>query len=117
MSIELCRVYDELGKAGGYRVLVDRVWPRGVSKEKLHLDEWLREVAPSTGLRKWFNHDPARWESFRLKYLEELKAKPEELRRLRAVAGKQQLILLFAAKDQDRNQAVVIREALLSKTP
>ena len=113
MRVELNRVYDGDGETGGYRVLVDRVWPRGVSKEQLRLDEWCREIAPSTKLRQWFGHIPARWEQFCLKYREELKAKDDDLKHLRALARKQPLILLYSAKDKLHNQAVVLREVLL----
>ena len=114
MRVELKRVYELSETAQGCRVLVDRVWPRGISKEQLRLDEWARELAPSTGLRKWFGHDPSRWDDFRLKYLDELKSKAGELERLRTMARKESLILLYSAKDEEHNQAVVIREALLS---
>ena len=113
MQIELARVYDETGGSSGYRVLVDRLWPRGVSKEALRLDEWCKEIAPSAELRKWFGHEPERWELFRLKYLSELKEQRELLKHLRAIAQKRSLILLYSAKDRDRNQAVVIRDAIL----
>lgn len=113
MRILLKRVYDA-GSENGYRVLVDRIWPRGISKEKLAADEWCREIAPSTRLRKWFGHDPDRWDSFRKKYLRELEAKGEILRHLRDMARKKPLILLYSAKDPERNQAVVIRETLES---
>jgi len=114
MNIKLKRVYDDRGEAEGYRVLVDRVWPRGISKETLRLDEWLRDLAPTTGLRKWFGHDPSRWESFRLQYLDELEARHDELKRLQTIAKKRPLILLYGARDEEHNQAVVIREALQS---
>ena len=112
MKIKLKRVYDDSGAAEGYRVLVDRVWPRGISKESLRLDEWLRDLAPSTKLRKWFGHDPSRWESFRRQYLDELQAKQVELKRLQTIAKRGPLILLYGAKDEEHNQAVVIRELL-----
>jgi uncharacterized protein YeaO (DUF488 family) len=115
MQIEIARVYEMTGPPKGYQVLVDRVWPRGVSKTSLGLNEWCRDIAPSTELRKWFGHDPERWESFRAKYLNELKEKTDILGRLRAIARKQTLTLLYSAKDRDRNQAVVIREALLAQ--
>lgn len=115
MRIKFQRVYDDRAEMVGHRVLVDRVWPRGVTKEKLRIDEWLRDLAPTTALRKWFHHDPRRWASFRRKYLRELKANVETLARLRAIARKQPLILLYSAKDAEHNQAVVIREALRSK--
>lgn len=113
MQIELARVYDEIGRSRGYRVLVDRLWPRGVSKKALRLDEWCKEIAPSDELRKWFGHEPERWELFRLKYLSELKEQRELLKHLRAIAQKRSLILLYSAKDRHRNQAVVIRDTIL----
>ncbi len=112
MLISIARVYDTTDKPKGYRVLVDRLWPRGISKEALPLDEWCKDVAPSNELRKWFGHKPERWDSFRVKYLHELKEKHECLRSLRAVAQKRPLILLYAARDPDKNNAVIIREAL-----
>jgi uncharacterized protein YeaO (DUF488 family) len=114
MQIELARVYDAINKPNGYRVLVDRLWPRGISKETLRLDEWLKDIAPSAELRKWFSHEPARWKSFCLKYHNELKGKRELLKHLHTMAQNKPLILLYSAKDRDRNQAVVIREALLA---
>ena len=115
MRVEIRRVYDAAGAAGDYRVLVDRLWPRGVTKASLGLDEWDRDIAPSTELRQWFGHDPERWDSFRRKYLLELKGKAEQLERLRTIARKKPLTLLYSAKDQLRNQAAVLREALLSQ--
>lgn len=115
MKVEIKRVYDDLSETRGYRVLVDRVWPRGMTKEELRLDEWARNLAPSTELRKWFGHDPARWESFRARYLDELKGSEEELARLRGIARRQPLILLYSARNETYNQAVVLREALLEK--
>ena len=112
MRIELRRVYDKTPPPKGYRVLVDRLWPRGIKKESLPLDEWSRDVAPSTDLRKWFAHEPSRWRMFRTRYLNELKAKQDILRHLRDVAKKRPLVLLYSAKDEERNQAVVIRDAL-----
>ena len=116
MKVEIKRAYDDLGETQGYRVLVDRFWPRGIKKEELRLDEWAHTLAPSTELRKWFGHDPARWESFRARYLDELKSSEEELARLRGIACRQPLILLYSARDETHNQAVVIRAALLAKT-
>lgn len=113
MRIELARVYDATAPRG-HRVLVDRLWPRGMSKESLPLDEWLKDIAPSNELRKWFGHEPERWEGFRAKYLAELKAKRELLQHLREIARKKPLILLYSARDGDRNQAAVIRDALLA---
>lgn len=114
MRVELVRVYEASAAPKGYRILVDRLWPRGISKKTLALDEWRKEIAPSTELRKWFGHEPERWELFRAKYLNELKGQREILHQLRAIAQKKPLILLYSAKDRDRNQAVVLREALLA---
>ena len=114
MKIELTRVYDAADAPKGHRVLVDRLWPRGISKESLPLDEWCKEIAPSNELRKWFGHEPERCKSFRVKYLNELKEKHELLTHLRAIAQKKPLILLYSARDHDKNQAVIIREALLA---
>src|SRR5581483_10748886 len=112
----LNRDYDEPGPRDGRRVLVDRVWPRGLSKEDAHIDEWLRELGPSTELRKWFGHDLARWEEFRRRYRAELNEpqQRERLQHLRELAGRQQVSLLFGAKDREHNQAVVIAELLRS---
>ena len=99
----------------GYRVLVDRLWPRGVAKAAARLDEWPRHLAPSAELRKWFGHDPARWDEFRVRYRGELAAQGEELARLRQVARRQKLILLYAAKSPDCNHALVLRDVLAAK--
>jgi uncharacterized protein YeaO (DUF488 family) len=106
------RVYDAPVKADGFRVLVDRVWPRGVSKEKAAVDLWMKEIGPSTQLRKWFGHDPARWDEFRKRYREELAAKRDLLDELRAYAKKGRLTLVYSDKDEAHNQAVVIRDML-----
>lgn len=113
MQIELQRVYESAESDDGYRVLVDRIWPRGVSKASLQIDEWCREIAPSTELRKWFGHDPDRWETFKRRYREELEQQVDVLDRLKAEAQNRRLILLYSAKDKEHNQAVVIREKLL----
>jgi uncharacterized protein YeaO (DUF488 family) len=110
--IAIKRVYEAPAKADGFRVLVDRVWPRGVSKEKAAVDLWMKEIAPSTELRKWFGHKPERWDGFRTRYREELKGKGDFLDELRAHAAKGRLMLVYSAKDEAHNQAVVIREVL-----
>jgi uncharacterized protein YeaO (DUF488 family) len=110
--IAIKRVYDAPAKADGFRVLVDRVWPRGVSKEKAVVDLWMKEIGPSTEVRKWFGHKPERWDEFRKRYREELTAKRDLLDELRARAEKSRLTLVYSAKDEERNQAVVIREVL-----
>ncbi|HLG69965.1 MAG TPA: DUF488 family protein [Chloroflexota bacterium] len=114
MPVRLKRVYDEPGPEDGRRVLVDRLWPRGLSKERARVDEWLRELGPSTELRKWFGHEVSRWEEFRAHYRAELDApdQQERLAHLRELARKGTVTLLFGAKDPEHNQAVVVAEAL-----
>ena len=111
-DIDHARVYDDLGKTQGARLLVDRVWPRGVSKVDLDLDDWIKEVAPSTDLRKWFGHDPDRWEDFRRRYRAELDENEEAVERCLTWCRSGPIILLYGAKDRDHNQAVVLREHL-----
>jgi len=113
MNITIRRVYDLTYSGEGYRLLVDRVWPRGISKESLRLDEWCHEIAPTTALRKWFAHDPARWEEFRIKYRQELASHENIVGRLRHIAQHQPLILLYSSKDTEHNQAVVLKEWLI----
>ncbi|MGE8687104.1 MAG: DUF488 domain-containing protein [Achromobacter sp.] len=113
--INMQRVYEGTGPEGSYRALVDRVWPRGLRRADLGLDEWARDLAPTAELRKWFNHVEERWEDFRRKYRAELAA-PEQQERMAALleaAGKKPLTLLYGAHDTEHNQAVVLRDALL----
>ncbi|HEX8960539.1 MAG TPA: DUF488 domain-containing protein [Geobacteraceae bacterium] len=110
--VRIKRIYDEPAPGDGRRVLIDRLWPRGISKDEAGIDEWLKEVAPSDELRKWFGHEPARWEEFRRRYWEELKVHGEILERLRSEARKGTVTLLFAAKDAEHNNAVVLKEML-----
>ena len=112
MPVRLKRVYEEPAKADGQRFLVDRVWPRGLSKEKAAVDRWLKEVAPSKELRQWFGHDPERWEGFRARYFEELDARPDVVDELVQTAGKGTVTLVFAARDTDYNNAVALRDYL-----
>jgi uncharacterized protein YeaO (DUF488 family) len=109
-GIAIKRVYDAPEKADGFRVLVDRVWPRGVSKKKAAVDLWVKEIAPSTQLRKWFGHKPERWDEFRKRYRDELKGKRDLLDQLRTHAAKGRLTLVYSAKDEAHNQAVVLTE-------
>ena len=110
------RAYDDIGQDDGRRVLVDRIWPRGISKEKLAADAWVKEVAPSDGLRKWFDHDPERWDGFRERYFRELDDNPEGLEALyRELRGAKRATLLFAARDEERNNAVALLEYLQRK--
>ncbi len=112
-EIRCKRAYEAAEAGDGLRVLVDRVWPRGLTKEAARIDLWLREAAPSTGLRKWFGHDPARWEEFRRRYREELKAAPAGLERLRELAREHKIItLIYGARDTEHNQAAALRELL-----
>ncbi|WP_440995202.1 DUF488 domain-containing protein [Arhodomonas sp. SL1] len=111
-DIRLKRIRDPAEAGDGYRVLVDRVWPRGVAKAQAAVDEWAKELAPSRELRQWFAHEPERWEGFRERYRHELAEVPQPLRRLveRCAAGP--VTLLFDARDREHNQAVVLREVL-----
>ena len=110
--VKIKRVYEPVSKRDGMRILVDRIWPRGVKKEEARLDEWLREIAPSTALRKWFGHDPEKWPEFQEKYKEELKSRAELIKSLKSEAKKKTVTLLFSARDKDQNQAVVLKEVL-----
>lgn len=112
-AIIIKRIYDEPSDDDGYRVLVDRLWPRGVSKEKARLNEWNKDIAPSPELRKWFDHQEVRFEEFSRLYREELKQKETALNDLRKIAKKETVSLLYAAKSPKINQAVVLRDVLL----
>jgi uncharacterized protein YeaO (DUF488 family) len=112
MKIPLKRVYDEPSKEDGTRILVDRLWPRGLSKEKAHVDLWLKEVAPSNELRKWFAHDPAKWPEFKTRYKAELKQNAEQLALLKQAVAKGPATLLYGARDTEHNEAVVLQELL-----
>lgn len=114
-TILIKRIYEEASEKDGYRVLVDRIWPRGISKQRAKLDEWIKTIAPSTELRKWFGHKEERFEEFARQYKEELCLYKEELNRLRIIAEKQKLTLLYSAKDTRFNQAVILREVLTQK--
>lgn len=118
MKIQIKRVYDPADRLDGYRILVDRLWPRGITKERAAVDEWLQDVAPSTELRRWFGHEPTRWAEFKLRYRSELKLEPAAaaLSHLREVAARQQVTLLYGAKDETYNHAAVLR-ALIDIPP
>jgi len=106
----LKRVYEDTSKADGYRILVDRIWPRGIKKSEANIDLWLKEIAPTNELRKWFDHDPNKWIQFRAKYNKELKNKDEELNIIKQRLKKSTVTLLFGAKDKEHNQAIVLLE-------
>ena len=110
--IRVKRVYDEPAPGDGLRVLVDRLWPRGLSKERAKVDLWAKDVAPSHELRRWFHHDPTRWSEFEKRYRSELKDRKEALGVLREKSREGPLTLLYGARDPDRNQAVVLRDLL-----
>jgi uncharacterized protein YeaO (DUF488 family) len=112
MKIHMHRPYDLESMPGGYRVLVDRLWPRGVRKEDLVLDEWAKDLAPSTELRRWFGHDPARWEGFVARYRAALAGQEAELERLRAIAEAGDLVLIYSARDPEHHQAAVLKDVL-----
>ena len=110
--IQLKRVFDPASKRDGYRVLVDRIWPRGLRKEEVRINDWMKEIAPSTELRKWFGHDPARWEEFRHHYFAELRERLELVNRLMEIARRGPLTLVYSAKDEKHNNAVTLKEFL-----
>ena len=112
MNIRIKRVYEEPDSEDGTRILVDRLWPRGLTKEKAKVDLWLKDVAPSTELRKWFAHDPARWAEFQRRYGEELKRNEEQLLLLKQEAAKGTTTLVYAARDQLHNEAVILQNLL-----
>lgn len=114
--IKIKRVYEKPAKEDGWRVLVDRLWPRGMTKEAAHLDEWMKEVAPSDALRKWFGHEPEKWTGFQKRYRSELAKKKELVAELKKMAKEHgTLTLLFGAKDEEHNEAVVLAGALKSR--
>lgn len=110
MDIRVKRIYDEPSKNDGRRVLVDRVWPRGLSKADARIDAWMKELAPSTKLRKWFGHDPKKWSEFKKRYFTELKDAPDPLHELLAHVRRGAVTLLYSARDTQHNQAVALAE-------
>ena len=112
MTINLKRVYENPTPADGTRILVDRLWPRGLTKEKAGIDVWLKEIAPSTALRKWFGHDPAKWVEFQKRYREELEKNPAQVALLKEQAKKGAVTLVYGAKDEEHNEALVLKELL-----
>jgi len=110
MSLKVKRIYAKPEKTDGFRILVDRLWPRGLSKEKAQVDEWLKDVTPSEELRKWFSHDPKKWEAFKHSYFEELKSKKAVVELIVAKSKAGPVTLLYAAKEEKRNNAFALRE-------
>ena len=111
-KLKLKRVYEAPHKDDGTRILVDRLWPRGLTKEKAKVDLWLKEIAPSTELRKWFGHDPKKWRSFRERYQTELKHHADQLKLLKSKAKEGTVTLIYGARDQEHNEALVLKEFL-----
>ena len=112
MKINIKRVYEKPSKEDGMRILVDRLWPRGLTKQKAAIDLWLKEIAPTTELRKWFAHDPKKWIEFRKKYLQELKENKEQISIIKEHLKKETVTLVYAARDEEHNEAQVLEELL-----
>lgn len=112
--IQVKRVYHDPSSRDGIRILVDRLWPRGLKKEAAHIQEWRKDLAPSDALRRWFKHDPAKWSEFRRRYRKELidGAQMDALRRLAGIAKRKRITLIYGAADEQHNQAVVLKEVL-----
>jgi uncharacterized protein YeaO (DUF488 family) len=117
VDVLLKRVYEPPAASDGYRVLIDRLWPRGVSREQADLDEWDRELAPSAELRQWFGHEPSRFEEFRRRYKRELRTKRSSIAELRRRARQGTVTLVYAARDPEHNDAVVLAEVLRRGLP
>lgn len=113
--IRLKRAYEPPAADDGIRILIDRLWPRGVKKTDAAIDEWMKEIAPSTELRKWFGHDPERWREFSRRYRNEIKQRRDEINRLRTLARHSRITLIFAAHDEAHNDAVVLKDVLLDR--
>ncbi|QQZ08798.1 DUF488 domain-containing protein [Heyndrickxia vini] len=112
--IKIKRAYEPISEVDGKRILVDRLWPRGISKEKANIDEWMKNIAPSNELRKWFNHDPEKFDKFREKYKEELDNTElhDDLKKLRKMNDEGTVTLVYSAKDEEHNQAIVLKQYL-----
>ncbi len=113
MQIRLKRIYETASSDDGVRILVDRLWPRGLSKERAKIDRWLREVAPSNALRRWFNHEPENWAEFKRRYFEELSEQDRVARTIHQMASRETVTLLFAATDTRLNNAVALKEYVI----
>jgi uncharacterized protein YeaO (DUF488 family) len=114
-NVRLKRAYEAPSPDDGVRILVDRLWPRGLTKQKASLDLWMKEIAPSSELRKWFGHNPARWSEFQSRYAEELRHHDELLTELRSFASRGPLTLVYSARDEKHNDALVLRNVLLGR--
>lgn len=112
MNVSVKRVYEKPKRSDGYRVLVDRIWPRGIKKEEAAIDCWLKDIAPSSPLRKWFGHEVEKWLEFKKRYFQELGTHPETLDRLAEIVKDRKVVLVFGAKDAEHNNAVALKEYL-----
>jgi len=112
LELKIKRVYETPGRDDGHRILVDRLWPRGLTKEKAKINLWLKEIAPSTELRKWFGHDPKKWRGFRERYQTELKRHADQLKLIKSHAKEGPVTLVYGARDQEHNEAVVLKQFL-----
>jgi uncharacterized protein YeaO (DUF488 family) len=115
MSIKIKRVYDEPDKTDGTRILVDRLWPRGLTKAKADVDLWLKDIAPTTELRKWYGHDPEKWTEFKKRYREELKKNPQPVALLKREVEEGPVTLVYGARDEEHNEALVLQKLLKPK--
>lgn len=115
--LKIKRIYDSVSADDGRRILVDRLWPRGIKKNEAKIDEWLKDIAPSDELRKWFSHEPSKWQEFKKRYRSELKKNSGLIERLIAESKRGIITLLFAAKDKEHNNAVVLKEVIEVGTP
>jgi len=113
MTIQLKRAYEKPERADGTRILVDRLWPRGLTKEKASIDIWLKDLAPSAELRKWFGHDPKKWRGFRSRYHTELKQRGDQLQLIKSKAKGGRVTLIYGARDREHNEAVVLKQLLM----
>jgi uncharacterized protein YeaO (DUF488 family) len=114
-NVKLKRAYDPPAAGDGTRILVDRLWPRGVTKKRAAIDQWMKDIAPSTELRKWFSHDPGRWDEFRRRYAKEVHQNTDLLDQLRSLARQGPITLVYSAHDEKHNDAVELRELILGK--
>ena len=114
-NVRLKRAYEQHTRDDGTRVLIDRLWPRGVKKADAAIDQWVKDLSPSTRLRKWFGHDPARWQEFRRRYADEVHEHSDQLKKLRALARRRRVTLVYSASDEVHNDAVALRDLLLGR--
>lgn len=110
MNIAIKRVYEPAAESDGFRILVDRIWPRGLTKDETHIDLWLKNLAPSTALRKWFGHEPSKWQEFHAKYLSEIENNPDEIALVREHMKQGLVTLVYSAKNTQYNNAVALKE-------